>query len=107
MSTWIFRGNTVIIGVFLVACSLTSQPDTVELGMTEEEARTVLEARSTDSGVVYYGGSGRRRVYFELGPYEQTWFELGPGPSGKVVWVGPTEPRQAWTHHRGNSITIQ
>src|SRR5262245_19294146 len=78
----------------------------LRVGMTEEAARTALKPVTRASGTVYWGGSGARRVYFQVAPNKQVWVEIGPGPEGKVVQVGPLEPKQRWTRHRGDSITV-
>jgi hypothetical protein len=35
-------------------------------GMSEGEVRAVMRTVALDSGTVYWGGSGARRLYFEL-----------------------------------------
>jgi hypothetical protein len=87
----------------------TTRPMTrvAEPGMSESEARQVYDPISIDRGVVYWGGSGARRMYWQLDANTQTWVEIGPGPHGCVTEVGPREPKRTWTRHRGDSITVE
>jgi hypothetical protein len=61
-----------------------------------------------DSGTVYWGGSGARRLYFELPQKRQVWVECAGATGGwKVVEVGRIEPKQRWARHGGNSIIVE
>ena len=111
----------VIVGLTMVGCSKSSPPAApdaatdmpaatvaqLKVAMSESEARALMKPVASDSGVVYWGGSGARRVYFEVDRTSQVWVEVGPGPDGRVVEVGPVEPKGRWVRHGGDSITVQ
>lgn len=50
-------------------------------------------------------------MYYQIAPTKQIWFEIGGSYDGKnfgkVVHVGPIEPKERWTRHRGDSITVE
>ena len=74
--------------------------------MTEDEVRTILKPHTLDSGSVYWGGSGAKRMYFQIAPNQQIWVEIGGSPDNKVVGIGEVEKKQKWNKHTGDSITI-
>ncbi|MBN2493618.1 MAG: hypothetical protein JXR96_03415 [Deltaproteobacteria bacterium] len=96
--------------VLLVGCASSSPVDKaiseLKPGMTEAQVRALLEPHSVDSGTVYWGGSGARRIYFQLSGSEQIWIEMGRGPQGRVAAIGGKEPKQPWTRHDGGSISV-
>jgi hypothetical protein len=111
----------VIVGLIVAGCSTSSPPAApdaaagkpaatvaqLKVGMSDAEVRALMKPIAIDSGVVYWGGSGARRVYFEVDRASQVWVEVGPGPQGKVVEVGPLAPKGRWVRHGGDSITVR
>jgi hypothetical protein len=80
----------------------------LKAGMTEEEVCTAMKMVALASGTVYWGGSGARRIYFELPQKRQVWVELAGATGGwKVVEVGRIGPKQRWVRHGGDSITVE
>ena len=81
----------------------------IHIGMSESELVASLRPGSLDSGTIYWGGTGARRIYFHIAPAKQIWFEISGGSGspkfGKVVLIGPVEPKTKWTLHGGDSIT--
>jgi beta-lactamase regulating signal transducer with metallopeptidase domain len=79
-------------------------------GMAEAEAAAILRAVSLDHGTLYFGGSGAKRLYYQIGPKEQVYLQIGGSTEasdfGKVTAVGLIEPKVPWTRHRGDSITL-
>jgi len=112
----------LLLGVFLVGCArdqpvdvsgeVAAKPEmvvsTLRAGMSEEAVRDAMKPVTLDSGTVYWGGSGARRLYFALTEKRQVWVECAGAPGGwKVVEVGRIEPRQRWVRHSGDSITVE
>lgn len=96
-----------LVVVLLLGCASRPNTQTVPIvGMSEADARAIYEAQSIDSGVVYWGGSGRHRVYFQLDANTQTWLEIS-GPPSVVTEVGPREPKSHWTRYQGDSIVVE
>lgn len=81
----------------------------IRVGMLEEEVRAAMKPVAVDSGTIYWGGSGARRIYFELPNNQQVWFDFegGPPQHSKVHSAGFIEPKQRWIRHTGNSISIE
>ena len=80
----------------------------IQIGLSESELMDALKPISVSTGTVYWGGSGARRVYFQLNPQEQIWFEVaGPSDGNNITAIGPIEPKTKWTHHDGDSITVE
>jgi hypothetical protein len=108
----------VLLGALLIACWCFwsayryANPEAivqgVRAGMSEGQVRSPLKTVALHSGTDYWGGSGARRLYFELPQQRQVWVECA-GPSGgwKVVEVGPIEPKQRWVRHTEDSITVE
>src|SRR5262249_2929120 len=111
----------VLAGLTAAGCSRSSPPPApdgatdkpaaavaqLKVGMSEAEVRALMKPFAMDSGVVYWGGTGARRVYFAVNRTSQVWVEVGPGPEGRVVEVGPVEPKGRWERHEGDSITVR
>jgi len=96
----------------LAGCAATQpSPEAVpelEIGMTETEARQIMGPHAIDTGTVHWGGSGARRIYFQISPTEQLWIEIGSSRRhGRITWVGRIEPKREWTSHGGDSITVE
>lgn len=85
------------------ATELEERLERIQLGMDEHEVVALIGAEAIDSGAVYWGGSGAKRLYFQISPTEQVWFEIGGSYDaenfGKVVRIGPIEPKTQWTRH--------
>lgn len=80
----------------------------IEIGMTVKELVAMLDPKSLDSGTVYWGGTGARRLYFQMKAGQQIWFEIsGPAEGARVTQIGPTEPKTEWIRHEGDSITVR
>ena len=108
----------LLLGVLIIGCwyfwsayrHLTPEAIVhgVGVGMSEGQVRSALKAVALDSGTVYWGGSGARRLYFELPPQRQVWVECAGASGGwKVVEVGRIEPKQRWVRHSGDAITVE
>ena len=78
----------------------------LKIGMTETQARDLLKPHTVDTGTIYGGGSGARRIYFQISDTKQIWIDMGAGPDGTIRWLGNKEPKQKWTRHYGDSITV-
>jgi hypothetical protein len=82
----------------------------VDVGTPESDLVALLGELATDSGTVYWGGSGAKRMYFQITSTKQVWFEIGGSydgdNSGKIVMVSPIEPKTKWVRHRGDSISV-
>ena len=74
--------------------------------MKAEAAIALLRPRSLDWGRVYWGGSGRSRLYFQLNGTQQIWLEVSGSPDPAVTSVGVPEPKTKWTRHAGDSIAV-
>ena len=102
---------TLLVVATLVGCASASVVDQaiskLKAGMTEAQARAVLKPHTLDTGTVYWGGSGARRIYFHVSEGEQIWIEMEGGPDGRVSAIGRRERKQKWTRHRGDSITVE
>lgn len=122
-STTAIMKAAVFLCLLLVGCDTSSQdsrqapsrldhetPSTavfrIRIGMTEEVVRALLEPHTIDSGSVYWGGSGAKRIYFQIPPNEQVWVEIAGAPDSTVTGIGQIEKKQAWKKHGGDSITI-
>jgi len=80
----------------------------IRADMSEGEVRTAMKTVALDSGTVYFGGSGAKRLYFELPQQRQVWVECaGASGSWKVVEVGHIEPKQRWVRFTGDSIIAE
>jgi hypothetical protein len=112
----------VLLGMFLIGCARDQPIDgsgasageaemvvsALRAGMSEEAVRDSMKPVALDSGTVYRGGSGARRLYFALPEQRQVWVECAGDSGGwKVVEVGRIEPRQRWVRHGGDSITVE
>jgi hypothetical protein len=112
----------LLLGVSLVGCARNqvthgsgesaTKPETVvstlRAGMSEEAVRNTMKSVALDSGTVYWGGSGERRLYFALPGKRQVWVECAGASGGwKVVQVGRIEPKQRWVRRSGDSITVE
>lgn len=106
-----YRPCAVRFAIILLAgaaCATSPGVDPVaSVGMSESEVRQVYDPISIDTGVVYWGGSGRRRLYWQLDEQSQTWAEIGSGPEGRVIELGPREPKQTWIRQGGDSIWVE
>lgn len=105
----------LVLAFATVGCS--SNPPTItpeaavqsiHSGMSEHEVRAVLKGIALDSGVSNSGGTGARRVYFELPESRQVWVEFaGAAGDWKVVEVGRIEPKKRWVRYNGEEISIE
>ncbi len=79
----------------------------IGIGTGENDLIAAIKPLSLDSGTVYWGGTGSRRVYFQIESNKQIWFELsGPADGNRVSAIGPKEPKTKWTRRAGDSITL-
>lgn len=95
--------------MFVLVAGCAAEPAaqrTAQIGMSEDEVRQVYDPVSIDTGVIYWGGSGSRRIYWQLDPQTQVWAEIGLRPEARVIALGPREPKQVWVRHGGDSITV-
>ena len=76
----------------------------LHVGMKESDAIALMKPASLDSGCLYYGGSGRSRLYFQCSSYQQIWIEAN---LGVITQVGKLEPKIKWTRYAGDSITVE
>lgn len=89
------------------ADDLESALSEISIGTSESDLMAIMTRHSLDSGTVYLGGSGARRIYFGIADDKQIWFELsGPLDGNGVTTIGPIEPKSNWTRHDGDSITV-
>jgi hypothetical protein len=80
----------------------------ISVGTSGSDLVAMLKPSSLDSGTVYWGGSGARRIYFQIADDKQIWFELsGPGEGNSVTEIGSIESKTKWTRHDGDSITVK
>ena len=80
---------------------------TIHVGTSEPDLLAAMNPNSIDSGTVYWGGTGARRMYFHIARDKQVWFELsGPAGGNQVIEIGHIEPKTNWTRHDGDSITV-
>ena len=83
----------------------------VTIGMSDSALLDRLGPASLDRGTIYWGGSGVKRMYFQIAPAKQIWFEIGGSYDGdkfgQVTRIGPIEPKARWTRHGGDSITVE
>ncbi len=79
----------------------------VQPGMTEARLREIINPHAQDTGTVYWGGSGAKRIYFHINSSSQIWFEMTPGPESKVAEIGAIEPKAKWVKHSGDSISVK
>ncbi|MEM9411354.1 MAG: hypothetical protein AAGA30_09590 [Planctomycetota bacterium] len=71
----------------------------VEIGTTEDELVGIMQPVSLGSRCIYWGGTGRRRIYFRMEPEKQIWFELsGPIDGERVAFIGEVENYTHWTN---------
>lgn len=75
------------------------------VGESEADVRGAYASHAIDSGVVYWGGSGRRTLYLALENGTQLWFDLDL--RGTVVGAGGPEPKGRWVHYDRDSITVE
>lgn len=99
------RKGDVSKRALLAGSSAADDADDVWVGKAEAEVRARYAAVAEDSGVTYWGGTGRRRLYFALRDGTQVWFELDF--AGAVVAAGGPEPKARWQRHSGDSITVE
>jgi hypothetical protein len=79
----------------------------IAIGTADHDLIAAITPLALDSGTVYWGGTGSRRVYFQIEPDKQIWFELsGPAGGNRVTAIGPIEPKTKWTRGKGESITV-
>ena len=112
----------LLLGVCLAGCArdlpidVSGEPATkpemvvsaLQVGMSEKAVRSSMMPVALDSGAVYLGGSGARRLYFALPEKRQLWVECGGAADGwNVVEVGRIEPKHRWVRHGGDSITVE
>ncbi len=80
----------------------------LKVGMEESHALEVLRPVAWNYGTYYFGGSGRKRVYFQLSGDDQMYVEIGGSDEratfGKVVGVSDLEPKRVWRRFDGDSI---
>ena len=104
------KTTAVLILALAVGCMAAPSADNalsrITVGMTEAEVVQILGSHVKDKGTVYWGGTGAHRLYFQIGDAQQTWVDIGAGPTFKVVAVGKLEPKVKWTRHGGDSITL-
>ena len=80
----------------------------ISVGTLDSDLVAMLKPHSLDSGTVYWGGTGARRMYFQIAVDKQIWFELsGPADGNRVTVIGKIEPKTKWTRHDGGSITVE
>ena len=80
----------------------------IQIGLSESELMEALKPKCVSSGTVYSGGTGARKIYFQIKPDQQIWFEVaGPSDGNKITEIGPIEPKTKWTRHDGDSITVE
>lgn len=90
----------------LLGCStLPVRPASSWVGQSEAEVRGAYASRVVDSGVMYWGGSGRRTLYIAFEDGTQVWFDLDF--HGTVKNAGGPEPKVRWVHHDRDSITVE
>jgi hypothetical protein len=108
----------LLFGALIIACwyfwsvHRASDPESVvqdiRVGMSEGEVRTAMKTVALDSGTVYWGGSGAKRLYFELPQQRQVWVECAGASGGaKVVEIGHIEPKKRWVRYTGDSIDVE
>ena len=82
----------------------------IRIGMADAEVDAILAPVALDRGSIYWGGSGAKRMVFQIAPTKQISFEIGGSYDvknfGKVIGIGPIVPKTRWTRHRGDSITV-
>ena len=106
----------IVCGVLLLVAGCAINPRErilrqVQVGMAEDELRRTIEPIALDSGSVYWGGSGAKRLYFQISPTEQVWFEIGgssnPSFFGRVIEIGPVEPKKKWNRSNDGSVMVE
>ena len=79
--------------------------------MLGEEIEEVMAPIALERGTIYWGGSGRHRLYYALPNGRQVWIEMGgAAEEWKSMVVGKPEKKQSWIRHDmigGDSITIE
>ena len=96
----------LLLASALLGCSAASfRPASSWVGQSEAEVRGAYASRAIDSGVMYWGGSGRRTLYIALEDGTQGWFVLDF--RGTVEMAGGPEPKTRWVHHERDSITVE
>ena len=79
----------------------------ISTGTLQSELVELMKPHSLDSGTVYWGGTGKCRMYFQIADDKQVWFELsGPTNGDSVTQVGAVEKKTKWTRHDGDSISV-
>lgn len=95
----------LLLASTLLGCSAAPvRPASSWVGQSEAEVREAYASRAIDSGVVYWGGSGRRTLYIALEEGTQVWFDLDL--RGAVEMAGGPEPKARWVHHERDAITV-
>jgi hypothetical protein len=79
----------------------------LRVGMKETEAVVLMRPVSIDYGRIYYGGSGRGRLYFQCSSTQQVWLEASGGPGSAITEIGSPEPKTKWIRYTGDSIAVE
>lgn len=80
----------------------------IKLGSPISEVTSTINPVALASGTVYWGGTGARRIYFQIRSDKQIWFELsGPGDGDCVTEIGQIESKSEWIWHDNDSITVE
>jgi len=83
----------------------------VGIGMRDSKVTAIMAPVAQSVGTVFWGGSGAKRMYFQVGANRQVWFEIGGSYDresfGRVVEIGRVEPKQRWVRHGAESITVE
>lgn len=96
----------MLLAAALLGCSAVPvRPASSWAWQSEAEVRRAYASRAIDSGVVYWGGTGRRTLYIALEDGTQMWFDLDF--HGTVKNAGGPEPKVRWVHHDRDSITVE
>ncbi len=78
----------------------------ISIGTLDTDLIATLKPKSLDYGTVYGGGTGARRIYFQIAQDKQTWFELSGPPYDNVTMIGPIEAKTKWSRFEGDSIIV-
>lgn len=108
----------VMIGLLITACSRSSAKTNssanelsidvamskIHLGMNEKDLLSVIKPIALKTGVVYWGGSGAHRLYFQVEKHSQFWVEIGSMDKSIVTSIGPLEPMGVWKYNVDGSL---
>jgi hypothetical protein len=104
----------VLIAGLLFGCSDSQTPSPapsaasgLRIGMKDEAAISLLRPTSLDWGRVYWGGTGRSRLFFQVSTTQQVWLEVSGPPDFTVTTISTPEPKTKWTRQDGDSITVE